>query len=66
MTKPIETVLLDDVVGGLRTSASSNADLIPLLQSTNDAVKDLARNQANKGSDTSTMLPLMMMMMNRR
>ena len=68
MSQPtsIDTVLLDDVVGGLRTSASSNKDLIPLLKTTHEAVKDLERQQTNQSSSSSsTMLPLMMLMMRR-
>jgi hypothetical protein len=63
MSEPIDTVLLDDVVGGLRTSASSQAELIPLLKATHEAVKDLARDQ--KPDPTQQMLPLMMLMMRR-
>jgi hypothetical protein len=64
MSEPIDPVLLDDVVGG-RASASSNAELIPLLTQTNEAVKDLARQQSNTSSSSSQMLPLMMLMMRR-
>jgi hypothetical protein len=65
MPEPIDPVLLCDVVGGLRTSASSQADLIPLLKQTSDAVKDLARD-SSKTDSSSQMMPMMMMMMMRR
>jgi hypothetical protein len=65
-TPILDTVLLDDVVGGLRKSASSQADLIPLLEKTRDAVKDLERQGKNAGSSSQQMMPLMMLMMMRR
>ena len=64
MPEPIDPRLLAVVVGG-RTSASSQAELIPLLKQTSDAVKALARD-SGKTDSSSQMMPMMMMMMMRR
>ncbi len=60
----IESEWLAGVTGG-RQSSSSKEEIKTLLKSTDEAIKDLARNQ-NSTSSSDQMMPLMMVMMMRR
>ena len=60
----IESEWLAGITGG-RQSSSSKEEIKTLLKSTDEAIKDLARNQ-NSTSSSDQMMPLMMVMMMRR
>ena len=62
----IDPSALDTVVGGRRSAASSSRNddrIMDALNSLENAIRDLGRNQNNQPDPMSQMLPLLMMSM---